>query len=64
MSYTSSMTWLAERYDIKSNVKLGGFRSQLRAAYVSSHIKVVVIQRNSRSVNDYIYIYIYMFLCS
>ena len=25
-----------EQYDTKSNVKLGGFRSQLRASYVSS----------------------------
>ena len=29
--------FLAERYDTKSNVKLGGFRSQLHASYVSSH---------------------------
>ena len=28
---------LAERSDTKSNVKLGGFRSQLQASYVSSH---------------------------
>ena len=28
---------LAERYDTKSNVKLGGFRPQLQASYVSSH---------------------------
>ena len=28
---------LAERYDTKPNVKLGGFRSQLQASYVSSH---------------------------
>ena len=28
---------MAERYDIKSNVKLGGFRSLLQASYVSSH---------------------------
>ena len=27
---------LAEWYDTKSNVKLGGFRSQLQASYVSS----------------------------
>ena len=27
---------LAERYDTKSNVKLGGFRSQLQASDVSS----------------------------
>ena len=28
---------LPEQYDTKSNVKLGGFRSQLQASYVSSH---------------------------
>ena len=30
---------LAERSDTKSNVKLGGFQSQLQASYVSSHIE-------------------------
>ena len=30
---------LAERYDTKSNVKLGGFQSQLQGSYVSSHTK-------------------------
>ena len=30
---------MAERYDTKSNLKLGGFQSQLEASYVSSHIK-------------------------
>ena len=29
--------FLAERYDNKSKIKLGGFRSQLQATYVSSH---------------------------
>ena len=29
--------FLAERYDTKSNVKLGGFRSKLQESYVSSH---------------------------
>ena len=28
---------LAERFDTKSNVKLGGFRSQLQASNLSSH---------------------------
>ena len=28
---------MAERYDSKSNVKLGGFQSQLEASYVSNH---------------------------
>ena len=30
---------MAERYDSKSNVKLGVFRSQLQASYMSSHIE-------------------------
>ena len=28
---------LAEQYDTKSNLKLGGFQSQLKASYVSNH---------------------------
>ena len=28
---------MVERYDTKSNVKLGGFRSQFQTSYVSSH---------------------------
>ena len=28
---------LTEQYDTKSNVKSGGFRSQLQASYMSSH---------------------------
>ena len=32
---------LAEWSDTKSNVKLGGFRSQLQASYVSSHTEVL-----------------------
>ena len=28
---------LTEQYDVKSNIKLGRFRSQLQASYVSSH---------------------------
>ena len=47
---------LAERSDTKSNVKLGGFRSELQASYVSSHTGIV-IQRNGLSV------YIYMCVC-
>ena len=30
---------LAERYDTKSNVKLGEFQSQLEASYVYGHAK-------------------------
>ena len=28
---------MAERYDTKSNIKLGGFQSQLEASYMTSH---------------------------
>ena len=28
---------MAERYDAKSNVKLGGFQSQLEVSYMSSY---------------------------
>ena len=40
MSYNSRVDvvrLLAERCDTKSNIKLGGFRSQLQASYVFSH---------------------------
>ena len=33
------VTEMAERLDTMSSVKLGGFRSQLEASYVSSHIE-------------------------
>ena len=33
--------FLAERDDTKSNVKLGGFQSQLQVSYVSSHTEVL-----------------------
>ena len=56
-SQADEVRLLAEWYDTKSNVKLGGFRSQLQASYVSCH---TVIQRNSLSVDDNIYIYIYI----
>ena len=48
---------MAERLDIISSVKLGGFRSQFETFYVSSHTEDV-IQRSSLSVDDYISFYI------
>ena len=42
MSYNSRgdvCRQLAERYDTKSNINLGGFRSQIETSYVSSHTK-------------------------
>ena len=43
---------LAERYDTKSNVMLGGFRSQLQASYLSS--QEVLWNNKTVSVYDYI----------
>ena len=37
MPYNSRAEW----YETKSNVKLGGFRSQFQASYVSSHTEEV-----------------------
>ena len=36
-SWAGVIRLFAERYDTKSNVKLGGFRSQVQSSYVSSH---------------------------
>ena len=47
---------LAERSETKSNVKLGGFRSQLQVSYESSHTEE--LWYNETVVDDNIYIYI------
>ena len=53
---------LAERYDTKSNVKLGRFRSQLRASYVSSHTEESWYNETvCLWMTIYIYIYIYIY---
>ena len=50
---------LAERYDTKSNVQLGGFRSQLQASYVSSHTEELLYNETvCLWMTIYIYIYI------
>ena len=46
---------LAEWYDTKSNVKWGGFRSQLQASYV---LKSCDTMKQSVCGGRYIYIYI------
>ena len=51
---------LAELSDTKSNVKLGGFRSQLQASYVIATLKSC--DTTKQSVDDYIYIYIYIYI--
>ena len=53
---------LAERSDVnsKSNVNLGGFRSQLRASYVSSHTEELWF---NEAVCLWMTIYIYIYVC-
>ena len=57
---------MTERYDYKSNVKLGEFQSQLEASYVSSHTeklsynKTVCLRMTIYLFIIYIYIYIYI----
>ena len=48
---------MAERYDINSNVNLGGLRTQLQASYVSSLTEELWY---SLTVDDNLYIYIYI----
>ena len=51
---------LAERSNTKSNVKLGVFRSQLQASYVSSHTEELWYNETvCLWMTIYIYIYIY-----
>ena len=59
-SQADAVRLLAVRYDIKSNVKLGGFRSQLQASYVSSlNEELGYNETVCRLMTIYIYIYIY-----
>ena len=56
---------LAERSDSKSNVKLGGFRSQLQLSYVSSHTEESWYNESvCLWMTIYIYIYIYIYICT
>ena len=52
-----------ERYDAKSNVKLGGFRSPLQASYMSSYTEELWYNETVglwKTIYIYIYIYIEM----
>ena len=50
---------LAEWYDAKSKVNLGGFQSQLQASYMSSHIEELWYNKTvCLWMTIYIYIYI------
>ena len=54
---------LAEWSDSKSNVKLGVFRSQLQASYVSSHTEELWYNETvCLWLTIYIYIYIYIYI--
>ena len=58
-SWADVVRLLAERYNTKSNVKLGRFRSQLQASYVSSHTeKLWYNETVCLWMTIYIYIYI------
>ena len=48
---------LGERYDTNSNVRLGGFRSQLQASFVSSNTEELWY---NETVCGWLYIYIYI----
>ena len=64
MPYTSRVDvvrLLAERYDTKSNVKLGAFRSQLQVSYVSSHTEELWYNETT-CLWKRIYIYIYILI--
>ena len=60
-SRADAVRLLAERYDTKSNVKLGGFRPQLIASYVSSHTEALW---NNETVCMWMTIYIYIYIYS
>ena len=49
---------MAEQYNTKSNVKLGGFQSQFQASYVSSHTEELWY---NETVSLYMTIYIYIY---
>ena len=53
--YTDVVCLLTEWYDTKSNIKLGGFQSQLQASYVSSHTEELWY---NETVCRWLYIYI------
>ena len=60
-SLADVVCFLAEWSDTKSNLKLGGFRSQLQASYVSSHTEELWYNETVCLWKTiYIYIYIYM----
>ena len=51
-----------ERSDTKSNVKLGGFRAQFQASYLSSHTEELWYNETvCQWMTIYIYIYIYIY---
>ena len=66
MSYNSRadvVCLLADRSNTKSNIKLGGFRSQLQASYMTSHTEELWYNETvGLWMTVYIYIYIYILL--
>ena len=65
MPYNSwvDICWLmAEQYDTRSNVKLGGFQSQLEASYVSSYTEELWYNEIVCEWQICIYRYIYIWI--
>ena len=63
-SRTDVVYLLAERYDTKSNVKLGGFQSQLQTSYMSSYTEEFWYNKTiCLWMTIYIHIYIYIYVC-
>ena len=55
----------AEWYDTKSNIKLGGFQSQLEASYICNHADELWFSETvGLWMTIYIYIYIYILVSS
>ena len=62
-SLADEVPLLAERSDTKSNVNLGGFRSQIQTSYVSSHTdELWYNEKVCQWMTIYIYIYIYIYM--
>ena len=57
-SWADVVHLLAEQYETKSNIKLGGFRSHVQASYLSSYTEELLY---NKTVCLWMTIYIFMF---
>ena len=58
VTFQTDLALLAERYDTKSNVKLGGFRSQFQVSFMSSHTEELWYNEK-----DCLWMTIYIYVC-